>query len=221
MRANGVYNEDRVKRKERNRIKKNIRSRLKDVEGKLWRSIAENLSKALQMANSHALYVKVYDWLAHGRQNELVKYLSARKLEKLSRFGNNLSALGVKVDADDCPQLIESENGCKWVPATFSQLDGRSVYCGVALLPKLNVQRNKGFKGFQASARDAAGGGSGNRGKNGGRKGKKGCRKGKKSGKDKILQKYGHGKGWPGKPKRVGKTYFGRPGTGMLFYGRC
>lgn len=239
MHAKDVYDEDRVEWSERIRVRNDIESNLKGAERELLNNIPKQLSEALKVANTHSLCDNVRDWLVHGRQIELVDYLSnavfEEQFEKLSRFGKNLNVLGVNVEAEDSTNLNEADNGCKWVPATFSQIDGRRVYGGVALLPKLSAQGSKGFKGFQANARKtcsddrgaAGSNGSGGRGgKKSGRKGKKKTSKEKKDGskptkREEILEKYGRGKGWPDKPKRVGNDYFGKPGTGTPFYDHC
>lgn len=180
MHADNVYDEDRVVLSERIRVKNDIESKLKDAEGDLLKQITKLLSEAVKMANTQALYDKVCNWLAHGQQIELVDYLTnsnANQIEKLSRFGKKLNALGVNIDAEVDYQLNEGESGCKWVPATFSQFEGRRVYGGVALLPKLKPQSSKGFQGFQANAVKM-------------------------------------------ESIRVNDSYFGTPGTCMLFYDR-
>lgn len=177
----------------------------------------------MEVANTHALNEHVRNWLVHDQVEALVNYLSTaiyeNQIEKLSRFGNNLDALGVNLSNEDNTNLDECDSGCKWVPATFSQHDGQSVYGGVALMPKLSSQSNKGFKGFQASAGKSGKAGSssgfshggsssgGGGGKGGGKGGSKPPTK-----RDEVMKTYENGKE---KPIRVGKIYFGKPGTGV------
>lgn len=231
MRENGLYDDSRVHWSERNRVKDKIRNELKTAERQLLIDVPKLLSESLELENTPALGQSVSDWIVHDERYDLVEYLRSaiyeKKMEKLSKFGNNLKKLGVNLDADDT-KLGESDNGCKWVPATFSQLDGRRVYGGVFLRPNVNLQNTRGFQGFQASAGSAgssaapSGGSScppsGGSGSSGGGSGSKPPSKPTKSKREEILEKYGHGKGWPKTPERVGDTYFGKPGTCKVFF---
>lgn len=201
-------------------MKNKIRSDLENADKELLTEITKQLSKAMEVANTQILHRHVRNWLEHGWQRELVVYISTaiyeNQIEKLSRFGNNLNALGVNVADEDSNNLNESDSGCKWVPATFSQHDGRSVYGGVALLPKLSSQSTKGFKGFQTNSRKigkagSSGGGGGGGDNNGNGK--------KPKNRTEIMEKYGKGKGWPEKPIRTeNNEYFGKPNTCMYMF---
>lgn len=184
------------------RVKDEIRNDLNNAEKELFINLSKQLSDCYKIANTPALGELCRNWLAHGSQEELANYLSNTiancsvhdQIEKLSRYVNNLNALGVNVAAEDSTSM-ELHNG-GWVPATFSHLDGRSIYGGVALLPKLSLQTDRGFKGFQAkkgnssksrkeSGRDSKSGsnnGASDGGNNGnGKRSKKGREKGRSS----------------------------------------
>lgn len=212
-------------------MKNEIRSGLSSAERKLLIDLPEQLSKSMTLANTQELGQHVSNWIKHGQCNAFVDYLCTaiyeRKIEQLSRFGNNLKKLGVNLDAvGDAAGLNESDSGCKWVPATFSQLDGRRAYGGVFLRPKLNSQNKRGFQGFQASTKNAGSsagsskGGSSGGGSSRGDSSRKGSSPPPKPPKnrDDIMKTYGQGKGWPKTPIRVGDTYFGKPNTGKSFY---
>lgn len=121
--------------------------------------IPQQLSKTMEVKDTLELHARVRDWLQDDSKEPLVNYLSQalyeNKIEKLSRFGNNLNVLGVNLTADDYTNLNECDSTCK--PATFSRLDGQSVYGRVAVMPKLS---NRGFNGFRQSSAGSSGGGS-------------------------------------------------------------
>lgn len=191
----------------------------------------------MELVNTQALGQHVSNWIKHHQCGALVDYLCTavyeKKIERLSIFGNNLKKLGVNLsDVDGDTKLTESDSGCKWVPAAFSQLDGRKAYGGVFLRPNLSSQSSRGFQGFQASTKNAGSSGSS----------KGGSAKGGSNGggtppssppakhlrtmtRKEIDEKFGHGKGWPkeGEPVRLRyskteETYFGKPGTRKKFY---
>lgn len=222
---------------------------MNSAERKLLNNLPEQLSKLLELAKTQALGQHVSKWIENGQCNDLVDYLCTaiyeKRIEKLSRFGNNLKKLGVNLVADNDTKLNENDSGCKWVPSTFSQLDGRRAYGGVFLQPKLKLQNDKGFQGFQASTKNAAstanvsrgnssgssGGGSpsgGGSSSSSGRASSSGGGSSGSSGRDssplpktkkQFIEKYGNGKGWPKTPIRLREsdTYGGKPGTGKLF----
>lgn len=259
---NGLFDDSRVAWSEINRVKNKIRNNLESAEEKLLINLTKQMAEGLELINTQALLGYVRDWLKNGHRDALIDYLRTAiyqtKMEKLSRFGNNLKQLGINLAVDSNTKLDECDSGCKWVPSTFSQLDGKRVYGGVCLQPKVSLQNDRGFKGFQASAKSASssagtsrgafsgssgsssgprnggggGGGSGSgsgSGNNGGGKGKNGRGKNEngrgssgstpKLQKQNIYEKYGHGKGWPDQPRRVGDyNWFAKPGTCKLFY---
>ena len=232
MRDNGLYNDSSVSWEESERVKDKIRSALNEAENELFIDLPKQLSKSLELENTSLLGRCVNDWIRHDQCDCLVFYLCIaiykKKVEELSKFGNNLKNLGVNLDADGDTELGEGDIGCKWVPATFSQLDGGRVYGGVFLQPKVNLQNNRGFQGFQASTRNAGssapprGGSSyppsGGSSSSGGGSGSKPPNKPPKSKREEILETYGNGKGWPTTPIRVSDTYFGKPGTCKFFF---
>lgn len=232
MRDNGLYNDSSLSWQESERVKNKIRSALNKAENELFIDLPKQLSKSLELKNTSALGQCVSDWMRHDECNALIDYLCSaiyeKKVEELSKFGNNLKKLGVNLDADGDTELGEGNLGCKWVPASFSQLDGGRVYGGVFLRPKVNLQNNRGFQGFQASTKNAApsappGGGSsyppsGGSGSSGGDSGSKPPSKPLKTKREEIMETYGNGKGWPTAPIRVGETYFGKPSTCKLFF---
>lgn len=227
-----MYDESRVEWSERNRVKNKIRSDLNDAERKLFTEIPKQLAKSFDLINTEELARHIRNWIMNGWYNDLVGYLCEaireKQLEDLSKFGNNLKKLGINLTPNDSTELDESDSACKWVPAAFSQVDGRRVYGGVALLPKLNAQSTKGFQGFQSSAGDKGGffgkifggssdGASGGGGSSGGNSGNNNRFK-QPSQREQVMNTYGNGKGWPQTPIRVSDTYFGRPGTGTSYY---
>lgn len=127
------------------------------------------------------------------------------------------------------------------MPSSFSQLDGKRVFGGVLLQPKLSLQNDKGFKGFEASAKSAGSsanssrggpsgsnrGGSSNSSSGGGGRGGGSPPPPPKisfKNKDEVHEKYGHGKGWPkiNEVFKVGKyNWFAKPGTCKSFYQCC
>lgn len=203
-------------------MKNEIRNDFNNTDETLLNRTLKGLSTSYGISNTPALGEHCRNWLAHGRQEELVNYLCNtvcncsvhERIEKLSRFVENQNALGINVTAEDGTY---KDGG--WVPATFSQLDGRSVYGGVALLPKLSLQTDRGFKGFQVKK----GGKSGKRGSSGTSGGDNNGNGEKPKTRKEIMEKYGKkhkGKGeWPPEPiKAKDGGYFGKPGTSMTFY---
>lgn len=174
----------------------------------------------MELANTQVLGQHVRNWIENGQSTALVDYLCTaiyeKRIEKLSRFGNNLKQLGFNLVADGDTDLDESASGYKWVPAAFSRVDGNRAYGGVLLQPKLSSQNSKGFQGFQASAKNA---GSSRGGSSKG--GSPPSNPNEKSKRDEIMEKYGHGKGWPKTPIRVGDTYIGTPATCKSFKTKC
>lgn len=156
MRENGLDDDNRVLWSETIRVKNEIRNDLNSADRKLLIDLPKQLSEANELANTQDLGQHVRNWIENGHCNALVDYLCTaiyeKKIEKLSRFGNNLKKLGFNLAADGDTELDESDSGCKWVPAAFSQLDGRRAYGGVFLRPKLSSQNSRGFQGFHASA---------------------------------------------------------------------
>lgn len=248
MRENGLQNDSRVAECEIIRVKNDIRSQLRSVEEKLLTNLPKQLSDSMELVNTQALRQHVSNWIKHGTgHGALVDYLCTaiyeKRIERFSRFGNNLKKLGVNLsDVDGDTKLTESDSGCKWVPAAFSQLDGRKAYGGVFLRPNLSSQSTRGFQGFQVSTKNAGSSGSSKGGSNGGGSSGGGSSKGGSNGggtppsspppkhlrtmtRKEIDEKYGHGKGWPkeGEPIRLRytkteETYFGKPGTSKKFY---
>lgn len=235
MRENGLQDDSQVAECEKIRVKNDIRSQLNSLEEKLLINLPKQLSDSMELVNTQALGQHVSNWIKHDQCGALVDYLCTaiyeNKIERLSRFGNNLKKLGVNLsDVDGDTKLTESDSGCKWVPAAFSQLDGRKAYGGVFLRPNLSSQSTRGFQGFQAKNAGSSGsskGGSAKGGSNGGgtppsspppKHLRTMTRK-------EIDEKYGHGKGWPkeGEPIRLRyskteETYFGKPGTRKKFF---
>lgn len=191
----------------------------------------------MEFTNTQELHQLVINWIKHGQYDALVDHLSTaiykKRIEQLSRFGNNLKKLGVDLDTDGDAKLNESDIGCKWVPAAFSQHNGKRAYGGVFLRPTLSSQNVKGFQGFQSSAKNASfSAASSNSGVSGSFKGgSSGSSGGGSSGnyrgvppppkppknREEVMAKYGHGKSWPETPIRVSDTYFGRPNTGKSY----
>lgn len=238
-----MNDESRVSWSERRRVKNDIRSALNSAERKLLIDLPKQLSEAMGLANTQALGQHVSNWIKHGWCTALVDYLCTaiyeKKIEQLSRFGNNLKRLDFKLSNDDDTELNECNSDCKWVPAAFSRLDGRRAYGGVFLRPKLSSQNNKGFQGFQASTKKSSSSANSSRGGFSGssKGGSSGASRGGSSGsgggsppppkpptkREEIMKKYGEGKGWPETPikMKVDKgvyTYFGKPGTCKSFY---
>lgn len=219
LRDNDLYDDSRVIWTERIRVKNDIRSNLNSADERLLIDFPEQLSEHMGLTNTQELGKHVSDWIKHGQSDALIDYLSTaiydKKIEKLSKFGNNLKKLGVNLADHGNTKPDESDSGCKWVPATFSKFDERRVYGGVFLRPKLNLQNNRGFQGFQATTKNAGSSGGFSGGSSGGSPPSKPP---KNKNKEKVMKTFGQGKGWPKTPIRVGDTYFGRPGTCKLFY---
>lgn len=240
---NGLYDDSRVVESERIRVKNLVRSHLKSAEEKLLVDLSKRISESVTLTNTRELSQHVTNWIVHGQCTALVDYLSLaiyeQKIAKLSKFGNNLKRLGVNLAADDESQSVERDSGCKWVPAAFSKVDGKRVYGGVFLRPMLSSQNGRGFQGFQATTKNAGSARGGSSGTSAGHSsGASGSSAGGASGppnggspppspppktRKAILEKYGHGKGWPKTPIRLELnkktyTYFGKPDTCKSFY---
>lgn len=209
-------------------MKDDIRDHLKSAERNLLIDLPKQISDSLEISNTSKLHTYVDDWLNSDRSDALIDYLRMaiyqKKIDKLSRFGNNLKELGIDLNKDGDNKLDESDSGCKWVPSSFSKLDGKRVFGGVLLQPKLSLQDDKGFKGFGATAKNAGFSAKSSNGNGSGRGSSPKPPKKKQPSNDsktktEILEKYGHGKGWPDLPIRIKDTkkYFGKPGTCKTF----
>lgn len=235
-----MSDDSRVSPSEIIRVKNEIRSDLNRAEEKLLIDLPKQMSESMELANTQALGLYVSNWIKHGQNDALINYLRTiyeQKIEKMSKFGNNLKKLGIDLAVD---KLDDCDSGCKWVPSAFSHLDGRHAYGGVFLRPNTSLTNERGFKGFEANAKNA--GSSANSSRGGPSGSNRGGSSNSSSGgggsppppppppkisfknKDEVHEKYGHGKGWPkiNEVFKVGKyNWFAKPGTCKSFYQCC
>jgi hypothetical protein len=141
LRDNLIYNEYRVIPNEIDRVKSEIRRRLREAEETEFETVAHDLSEYLEITYCNNLYQHVSNWIQHQRESNLVNYLEnqvkEKKIKKLSKFGENLKRWGVKVEGNEEVKLSNSGNECVWVPAAFSKGEKCKAYGGVCLIPNL------------------------------------------------------------------------------------
>jgi uncharacterized membrane protein YgcG len=179
LRDNGIYNESYISWSERDKLKPEIRTMLREAEKKTLETIAQSLSESLEIKYCNNFYQYVYSWIQNNSETNLVNYMAneikERKIEKMSKFGENLNYWGISLAEENEINLGNSGDGCVWVPAAFSENDNCKTYGGVCLIPKMVSANSNGQGGNAGQSGRGSGNGAGNMGGggDGGNKGEK------------------------------------------------
>jgi hypothetical protein len=144
---------------------------LREAENKTLETVAHCLCESLEINYCNNFYQYVCHWIQNNNETNLINYMANeiknRKIEKMSKFGENLNYWGISFTEENETNLGNSGDGCVWIPAAFSQNDNCKSYGGVCLVPKLVNQNSRG-QGGNAGGFGGGMGGNGDGGNRGG-----------------------------------------------------